>query len=113
MDTHFWLIRHGETDWNALRKLQGWRDIALNDAGIRQAQVLAQALQAKSFSHRIDTVYSSDLIRAYETARIATAHFGLPIQTSAGLRERSFGIMEGSDWQSIKPGAETPGAINP
>lgn len=112
MDTHFWLIRHGETDWNAMRKLQGWRDIALNETGIQQARVLAQALQTAALRHRIDTVYSSDLVRASETARIATAHFGLPVRTDAGLRERGFGAMEGSDWQSLKHSADVPGAFN-
>src|SRR5690606_37206610 len=92
--------------------LQGWRDIALNATGIQQAQVLAQALQAMAFSRPIDTVYSSDLCRASETARIATAHLGLPIQTDAGLRERGFGTFEGSDWEALKHNGSTPGAFN-
>ena len=112
MDTNFWLIRHGETDWNAMRKLQGWRDIALNGAGIQQAQTLAQALQSAEFSHQIDTIYSSDLSRASETARIATAHLGLPIHTETGLRERGFGVLEGSDWEALKQNAGSPGALN-
>lgn len=112
MNTHFWLIRHGETDWNAMRKLQGWRDIALNEIGRQQAQVLAQALQAPAFPHKIDTIVSSDLVRASDTARIATTHLGLPIQTDAGLRERSFGVLEGADWETIRQNAGKEGAFN-
>ena len=111
-NTNFWLIRHGETDWNAMRKLQGWRDIPLNETGLEQARVLALALQAPAFTHTIDAVVSSDLIRANETARIATEHFQLPILTDAGLRERGFGVLEGADWETLKHDAGKEGAFN-
>lgn len=109
--THFWLVRHGETQWNALRKLQGWKDIPLNDVGTAQAQQLERYF-ASHFTPVPDTIYSSDLSRAYETAAIATKPFKLPIHTSQHLRERHYGIYEGHDWALLNAGdAERP-AIN-
>lgn len=96
--TYFWLIRHGETQWNADRRLQGWRDIALNESGIEQARCIARHLRSSQFITTIDAIVSSDLSRALETARIGASHLPLPIQTHSGLRERNFGIYEGQDW---------------
>lgn len=93
--SNFWLIRHGETKWNAGMRLQGWRDIALNETGIEQARHLARHLSSSGFTERIDAVVSSDLSRAHETANIAAAHFGHPIVVTPTLRERNFGIYEG------------------
>src|SRR5690625_571061 len=93
--SHFWLIRHGETAWNAARRLQGWRDIALNTTGIDQAHHLARYLSSPDFTERVDAVISSDLSRAHETARVAAGHFGHPVITTPLLRERNFGIFEG------------------
>lgn len=100
--THFWLIRHGETQWNADRRLQGWRDIPLNDAGLRQARQLGLVLRPPHFVTDIDVILSSDLGRAAETARIAAAHMDKPIETYAPLRERNYGIYEGLDWMHLK-----------
>ena len=93
--SHFWLIRHGETAWNAARRLQGWRDIALNNTGVEQARHLARYLSSPDFTGRVDAVVSSDLSRAHETARVAAGHFGHPVITTPLLRERNFGIYEG------------------
>jgi probable phosphoglycerate mutase len=106
--TRFWLIRHGETDWNAQQRLQGWRDIALNAYGLKQAGQLAGHLSSPRFSAAIDTVVSSDLSRACETARIAAAHLGLPLLCQAQLRERNYGIYEGRDWPELKRQAAEP-----
>ena len=85
------LIRHGETAWNAERRLQGHIDIALNDEGLRQAGALAAALSGASF----DAIYASDLQRAHQTAQaLATLH-NMPVLTEPGLRERCFGGFEG------------------
>lgn len=85
------LVRHGETAWNAERRLQGHLDIALNAAGARQAAAVARALA----SVQIDAVISSDLQRASETAQeIATVH-QLPVQVQRELRERCYGGFEG------------------
>lgn len=106
--THFWLIRHGETEWNAGRRLQGWLDIPLSEMGLRQARQLASHLQALD-APRFQAVLSSDLSRAADTARIATAHLGLPVVTSERLRERNYGIYQGMDWATLTEGLATQG----
>lgn len=93
--SNFWLIRHGETKWNAGKRLQGWRDIALNETGIEQARHLAQHLSSANFTDPIDVIVSSDLSRAHETATIAAGHFGHPVVVNPSLRERNFGVYEG------------------
>src|SRR5690554_7099983 len=93
--SNFWLIRHGETKWNAGKRLQGWRDIALNETGIEQARHLAQHLSSANFTDPIDVIVSSDLSRAHETATIAAGHFGHPVVVTPNLRERKFGVYEG------------------
>jgi probable phosphoglycerate mutase len=102
--TQFWLIRHGETQWNAELRLQGWRDIPLNPTGIEQAARVAEGLRASMADTTIHAVISSDLRRAMETARLATRHLDLPIQANAELRERNFGIYEGQDWKILGGG---------
>jgi len=99
--THFWLIRHGETRWNAERRLQGWRDIELNEVGRAQAKIVARYLASDRFTARVDVILSSDLSRARDTARQTAEHFSLPVQIDKGLRERSFGIYEGHDWTTL------------
>lgn len=106
--THFWLIRHGETEWNAGRRLQGWLDIPLSETGRQQAHRLAAHLKALK-SPDFDVVLSSDLWRAAETARIATSHLGLPIITSTRLRERNYGIYQGLDWSALTEGLANKG----
>ena len=60
------LVRHGQTAWTADNRIQGWLDIKLNEKGLKQAKIIAKALKRK----KIDAIYSSELSRAYETARI-------------------------------------------
>lgn len=88
-----WLVRHGETEWNTARRFQGSTDLPLNDAGRNQAASLAVALTGRTF----DGVWSSDLIRAVETARIAV---GEPA-VDERLREMDFGEMEGEVWDEL------------
>lgn len=106
--THFWLIRHGETEWNANRRLQGWLDIPLSETGYRQARQLAAHLQTLN-SPKFDAVLSSDLSRAAETARIASAHLELPLVTTPELRERNYGIYQGMDWAALTEGLAREG----
>ncbi|SHI14561.1 histidine phosphatase family protein [Pollutimonas bauzanensis] len=110
--THFWLVRHGETQWNASRRLQGWLDIPLSSVGIRQAEQLADYLRSPSFDAAIDAVVSSDLSRAFETARIAASHFGHAIEASPELRERSYGVYEGQDWAMLNNPLTGAAAVN-
>lgn len=100
MNTSICLIRHGETAWNAVRRLQGWQDIELNDTGLQQAHALQRHLSSPAFDMRVDAVFSSDLRRASETARVACRHWELPVQLDAGLRERGFGTLEGQPWDA-------------
>ncbi len=85
------LIRHGETDWNVEKRLQGHRDIDLNREGVRQAAALGRAL----LDEPLDAIFSSDLKRAFGTAQGIAIPRGMSIQLSTGLRERCFGAFEG------------------
>ena len=87
-----YLARHGETDWNRMRRWQGATDVPLNDEGRAQARALAARLGDLGLSR----VWSSDLSRASETAAIVSAELALPrAGTLAHFRERSFGVFEG------------------
>jgi broad specificity phosphatase PhoE len=90
MATIIFLARHGETDWNRDRRIQGHSDVPLNDAGRAQAAELGLRLDFD----RIRAAYSSDLVRARETAEIALAG-RLPVAIRESLRERHFGTWEG------------------
>lgn len=85
------LARHGETDWNSERRWQGHADQPLNEVGREQARELAGTLAGRS----IDVVYSSDLVRAHETALIVAERLGLPVEGDAGLREVDVGDWSG------------------
>lgn len=99
--TELWLIRHGETAWNAKQRLQGWADIPLNEVGREQAKNLQRYFQEKEICRLFDSVVSSDLLRAAETAQIALGHRALELRTEASLRERSYGIYEGKYWRNL------------
>jgi probable phosphoglycerate mutase len=87
-----YLARHGETDWNAKRRIQGHTDVPLNEAGRDQARALVELLAKR----KVGAVASSDLLRAKETASIvATAlELGEPL-LEKDLRERGLGVFEG------------------
>lgn len=85
------LARHGETDWNRDRRVQGHTDRPLSEAGLAQAEELARGLEGES----IDAVYSSDLSRAHDTAAFVAEPRGLRVVQLAGLREKHFGTWEG------------------
>ena len=91
------IIRHGETDSNRKRIVQGHLDIPLNDKGISQAQ--SAALQLKE--HHIDVIFSSDLLRAYTTAEHTAKHHDLPIQKTSLLRERHYGSLQGVSFAMV------------
>ncbi len=98
MTTTIVLIRHGETAWNAERRLQGHIDIALNAEGLRQAEALAGALDGEHF----DAIIASDLQRAHQTAQALARVQGMPVHTDPGLRERCFGGFEGLLYAEIE-----------
>ena len=92
------LIRHGETAWNAERRLQGHLDIPLNPEGERQAALLGAALA----SEPIDLIVSSDLARARQTAQAVADARGMAVQTDPQLRERCYGGFEGLLYSEIE-----------
>jgi len=86
------IIRHGETDWNLLGKLQGTEDIELNDSGREQATQTARYFETEPW----DIMVSSPLKRAYETAQIIASHISIPtIHVVDEIRERSYGSASG------------------
>ncbi|CAB3674975.1 MAG: histidine phosphatase family protein [Achromobacter pulmonis] len=99
--TEIWFIRHGETDWNRQRRLQGWQDIPLNEFGRNQAGLLASRLREEARSTPIDAIYSSDLQRAHATATPVSEQLDLRVRIEPGIRERGFGVLEGLDLERI------------
>ena len=90
-------IRHGETDWNVGGRIQGQLDIPLNAMGEWQVHRLALAVADED----IAAIYSSDLLRALETAQAVARGSGRSIVTDVGLRERGFGSFEGLSYAEI------------
>lgn len=108
------LVRHGQTDWNLARRIQGSTDIPLNETGRADARRAAEHLG--SVAHH--AIYTSPLIRASETAEIIAAELALEIAgVVPDIREREFGDGEGmlvgdyiekyGDWHADVPGAES------
>jgi probable phosphoglycerate mutase len=100
--TRLCIVRHGETDWNAQRRIQGQTDIPLNDTGRQQALAAAQGLADLPFA----AIYSSDLQRAHDTATAAAELLKLPVQSEPGLRERHYGEFQGLTQDDIKARAD-------
>jgi broad specificity phosphatase PhoE len=98
------LFRHGETDWNRERRLQGLTDIPLNETGRTQAKDLAERLRP----HALEAIVTSDLVRAAGTARIVADALGIPVYVATDLREGSLGEAEGMliDDAKLRFGAE-------
>jgi len=87
----FYVLRHGQTDWNVQLRLQGSTDIPLNDTGRAQAHVAAKILATEGLTK----IIASPLSRALETARIVGAASGLEPEIDGRLIERNFGLFEG------------------
>lgn len=96
--TELILLRHGETDWNRELRFQGHVDVGLNAIGLEQAQRLARRLAGET-AHRL---YASDLLRAQQTAQPVARQLGLASVTDPGLREQSFGQVDGMRVEDIK-----------
>jgi len=113
-------VRHGVTEWNKKRIIQGVTDIPLSEEGILQARLLAGRLANED--RRWDGVYCSDLQRAVRTGEILAERLGIPLVRDARLRERSFGAAEGTteaerisrwgtDWRSNVPDQENDDSV--
>lgn len=85
-----YLIRHGETEWNAARRIQGQSNSPLTALGELQARQVARRLSTMGMTH----VIASDLGRAKQTGQIIADACGLPLQTDARLRELHMGVLE-------------------
>ena len=99
-------VRHGETLWNHSKRYQGQSDIPLNEKGIQQAKKVAQRLAGQTIS----AVYSSDLIRAVQTAEAIANEHSLQVVPLPEFREVNFGLWEGLTYEEIM--AEWPEALS-
>ena len=98
-----YVVRHGETEWNAINKVLGRTDIPLNDRGIEQAEEIARSLK----DIKIDVFLCSPLSRARQTADAISGETGMPYKTDDRLIEHDFGVFEGvnrfdSEYQNAK-----------
>lgn len=92
------LVRHGETAWNAARRLQGWAPVPLSDRGRDQARALADGLATR---YDVDAITASDLRRARETAERLADPLGLDVRTDGGWRERDLGTLQGLTYDAL------------
>jgi len=116
--TRIGLIRHGSTSWNKEGRAQGHTDNSLDEEGKQQAAAIAERLSGESW----DYIYSSDLLRARQTAEIIANKLGIPIAgLLPGIREMNGGLIEGTteaerierwgdSWKTMDLGLETPEA---
>ncbi len=96
--TLFYLVRHGETQWNRERVFRGRIDVPLNDSGREQAGAVADRLSEAGLA----AVYASPLVRAAETARIVADRCGLRVQTDEGFIDMDFGDWQGLTQQQVQ-----------
>jgi probable phosphoglycerate mutase len=103
----FYLIRHGESLYNAEGRIQGQSDVALSPSGLLQAQAIAGALSGQA----IDAVFASPLRRALQTAEPIAARLGVDIRCDDRLKEIHAGVFQGLLWDEIE--AKFPEAVRP
>ncbi len=92
------LVRHGETEWNRQRRVQGLSNLALNETGKKQAEALARALSKE----KVDAIYSSPLRRAQETARAISRFHRVDVEILDGLKELDVGEVDGMTYEDMK-----------
>ncbi|UCV02985.1 histidine phosphatase family protein [Dechloromonas denitrificans] len=96
--TRICLVRHGETEWNAARRIQGQIDIGLNETGLKQAEAAGRWLKGAG----IAALYSSDLKRAWTTALAIGVALALTPRPVPEMRERRYGVFEGLTYDEAK-----------
>ncbi len=94
MSLRLWLVRHGESTWNATGRVQGWADPPLSELGMWQAERIAQRLANVEFT----AIYTSTLQRAFQTAQIIAAKVGVAVVPDPRLREHGMGEATGMIW---------------
>ena len=97
---NLFFARHGETDWNRQKRIQGSADTDLNESGVAQAALLAQHLETNGI--RPERIYTSRQKRALQTAQIAAETLGVACVVRDGLEEIHFGLWEGLTWGQVK-----------
>ena len=105
-ETNFFFIRHGQTDWNQERRIQGQTDIALNSEGLDQAELLCHFIrkagdELSPITH-CSVLYSSPLGRAVQTADPLAAFLNKPIKPLDALQERHFGTIQGMTYPELE-----------
>jgi len=96
--TEIILVRHGQTAWNKDEVFRGQIDIELDEAGLKQAELLGKYL-----GHRkLEAIYSSPLQRAVQTAEAIARHHGLTVEITAGLNDIDFGEWQGLSLEEVK-----------
>lgn len=94
------LLRHGQSTWNLEKRLQGQTlHVPLTELGISQAEQARDRLTA----HRLTAVWSSDQVRALQTAQIVASPHGLPVTQTPRLREQGLGELEGRYYSELRP----------
>ncbi len=92
------VARHGQTPLNAVNCMQGQIDVELSELGKRQAEELKERLKEENFEH----IYTSPLIRAYDTAKKASEYHDCPFKTDDRIKEMNFGEWEGNPIEKVK-----------
>jgi probable phosphoglycerate mutase len=98
------LVRHGETEWNRTRRVQGWAPVGLDDTGRRQARSAADRIASE---YDVDRIVASDLRRTRETARILGRSLEVPDDRrrfDRAWRERDFGVYQGLSYEALFDG---------
>jgi probable phosphoglycerate mutase len=105
-ETRLYLVRHGETVWNAEDKMQGVKDSPLTEKGVEHAKKLGEKLAGISAgankSIDVDRIFTSDLGRAFDTAVCIGKCLNLEPEKDDRLRERNMGIFEGYSWDYVR-----------
>lgn len=91
-------VRHGQSEGNASRIMQGWLDTPLSEVGRRQAEAVAQRLVTAGASR----VYASPLRRAWDTGVAIASAAGLPLEAAPGVREYGYGAAQGLRWEEVE-----------
>ncbi|MBN8827484.1 MAG: histidine phosphatase family protein [Sphingobacteriia bacterium] len=88
----FYFVRHGETDWNVIKRITGQTDVPLNSQGLKQAHKVGEILQTLE----IKSIFTSTLQRAKQTAEIIQTYINSPLEENPGLMDSKLGIIEGN-----------------
>jgi len=92
-----YVIRHGQTDWNLAKRIQGMTDIELNETGLAQAEEAKEKLK----EYPIDLILCSPLKRAMKTAQIINCEKKVDIVCDSRLVERGYGEIEGKEFEAL------------